>query len=118
MTAEEQKRRSARVKELIKEIISSSIIEFKNEKIGFVTITDVEVTPDLRHAKIYYTVLGNEEQRNTTKDILTSGIRFFRRQIAASTRIKFVPEIEFCYDDTCDRVIRMEEIFQKIRNEK
>jgi len=116
--SEEQRRRSVRVKELIKEIISSSIIEFKNENIGLVTITDVEITPDLRYAKIYYTVLGNEEQRNITRDILTSGIRFFRRQIAASTRMKFVPQIEFCYDDTCDRVIHMEEIFQKIRNEK
>ena len=83
--------------------------------IGFVTITRVQVTPDLQHARIQYTSLGDDTARANTAKALGRASVFLRRQIGARLRLKRVPELEFLYDESIAGQDRIEQILNNIR---
>ena len=83
--------------------------------IGFVTITRVRVTPDLQHARIHYTSLGDDKARANTAKALGRAAAFLRRQIGARLRLKRVPELEFLYDESIAGQDRIEQLLNDIR---
>jgi ribosome-binding factor A len=87
--------------------------------LGFVTITRVQVTPDLQHARIYYTALGDEKARANSGKALRRATPFLRRQIGSRLRLKRVAELEFIYDESIAGQDRIEQLLNEIRtNEK
>ena len=83
--------------------------------IGFVTITRVTVTPDLQHARIHYTALGDDKARVNTAKALGRAAVFLRRQIGSRLRLKRVPELEFIYDESIAGQDRIEQLLNNIR---
>lgn len=111
--------RQERVKELLKEEISDIIRrELKDPRVGFVTITGVDVTPDLAHAKIFVSVLGSEEQRNSTLKALRSAKGFVRREFAKRATMKSIPEIDFRFDESIEHGARIFELLESIKQEE
>lgn len=110
--------RSQRVAELIQQEISS-LIQFgvKDPRIGFVTVTGVEVTSDLQHAKIFYTVMGEEKQRRDTAVGLQKALGFLRREIGQRLRLRNVPELSFHYDTSIEYGTRIETLLNQIHAE-
>ncbi len=82
--------------------------------IGFVTLTRVQVSPDIQQARVYYTVLGDEHARRTSAHALDRAVSFLRRQIGARLRFKRVPELKFLYDDSIAGQDRIERILNEI----
>jgi ribosome-binding factor A len=83
--------------------------------IGFVTITRVSVTPDLQHARVNYTALGDEKARGNTARALQRAAPFLRRQIGSRLRLKRVPDLEFFYDESIAGQDRIEQILNELR---
>jgi ribosome-binding factor A len=93
-----------RVNESIKEIIGDAITtELKDPRIGFVTVTDVDTSPDLRAARVYVSVLGTEEERERSLAGLRSSHGFLQGRIASSMRMKRTPTLTFEYDESAER---------------
>jgi ribosome-binding factor A len=83
--------------------------------LGFVTITRVQVTPDLQHARIHYTALGDDKARAGTAKALGRASGFLRRQIGSRLRLRRVPELEFLYDESIAGQDRIEQLLNNIR---
>ena len=83
--------------------------------IGFVTITRVQVTPDLQHARIHYTALGDDKARANTAKALGRAQPFLRRQIGSRLRLRRVPDLEFHYDESIAGQDRIEQLLNNIR---
>ena len=110
-----------RVDEAIRQVIGDAVAaELKDPRVGFVTVTDVRTSPDLRHARVYVSVLGEggrpseEAQREATLAGLRSAHGFLQGRVAAELRLKRTPSLEFAYDDTTDRALRVEAILDEI----
>lgn len=95
--------RIEKLQELIKQEMSKMLLrELKDPRIGFVTVTDVEMTGDLREAKIYVSVMGGSEQVKSSLEGLNSALGFIRREIGQRVRLRFTPEISFALDTSLD----------------
>jgi ribosome-binding factor A len=97
------------------EIASLLARDVHDPGIGFVTITRVQVTPDLQQARVYYTALGDDKARRSTALALDRAAPFLRRQIGSRLRLKRVPELEFLYDESIAGQDRIEQILNEIR---
>jgi ribosome-binding factor A len=104
--------RMRRVDEAIREVLSDALgsSELKDPRIGFVTVTDVKTTSDLRHARVYVTVLGDEHQREQSLAGLRSAHGVLQRRVNDELRMKRTPTLAFEYDDTTDRAMRVEQL--------
>ena len=95
--------RIEKLQELIKQEMGKMLLtDLKDPRIGFVTVTDVEMTGDLREAKIYVSVMGGEEQVKNSLEGLNSALGFIRREIGHRIRLRFTPEISFALDTSLD----------------
>jgi ribosome-binding factor A len=93
-----------RVNEAIREILGDAIAtELKDPRIGFVTVTDVDTSPDLRAARVYVSVLGSEEERESSLAGLRSSHGVLQAKIASGMRMKRTPTLSFEYDESVDR---------------
>lgn len=111
--------RTHRVGELIKEEISEIIQrELKDPRIGFVTVTGVDVTADLRSAKVYVSVLGTKSQRDSTLQALQSSSGFIRKALSKRIRIKYFPELKFAYDPSVEAAQRIEKVIRKLHKQE
>ena len=108
-------KRTDRVGEEFREILAEEIPKLKDPRIGFVTITGVDVSPDLRQAVVFYTALGEDSERRATRAGLDSARRRLRQVIGRQVRLKFLPELTFREDDTEQRAGRVEELLQRLR---
>lgn len=109
--------RSHRVADLIQQEISALLLKgLKDPRIGFVTITAVEVTSDLHHARIYFTVMGEEAARRDSLKGLTSAVPFLRRELGKRLRLRFVPELTFQYDTSLEYGNRIDALLREIRS--
>ena len=97
------------------EVASMLARDVHDPGIGFVTITRVRVTPDLQHARIHYTSLGDDAARANTAKALSRAAVFLRRQIGSRLRLKRVPELEFLYDESIAGQDRIEQLLNDIR---
>src|SRR5688572_33148383 len=93
--------RMRRVNEAVKEVLSTHIAgDLRDPRVGFVTVTSVETSPDLRSARVYVSVLGDENERARSLDGLAASHGFLQSQVAAELRMKRTPVLEFVYDDS------------------
>lgn len=108
--------RQERVEEAIKKEVSIIIHdELKDPRVGFVTITRVELSKDLRNAKIFYSVLGKEESRKKTKLALDSALGYIRSLIAQRIDMRFATEIMFKEDHSTEYSVQIEKILNQIK---
>jgi ribosome-binding factor A len=108
MTAPERMRR---VDEAMREVLSDAITsEIKDPRVGFVTVTAVNTSPDLRHARVYVSVLGDEKRRRLSMKALENAHGFLQRRVAAQLRLKHTPQLAFVYDDTAEKADRLERL--------
>jgi ribosome-binding factor A len=105
--------RMRRVNEAMREVLSDAITsEIKDPRVGFVTVTAVETSPDLRHARVFVSVLGDDAVRRRSMDGLESARGFLQRRVASELRVKHTPTLVFVYDDSADRGLRIAEILE------
>ena len=110
-----QYKRADRVGDLIKEEISRIIQhELKDPGIGFVTITGVELSDDLKHAKIFYSVLGDEEAKKKSSSALRRARGFVQHEMGSKLRLKYTPEICFLFDSSVEYGARIEMLIEKM----
>jgi ribosome-binding factor A len=107
--------RLLKVNEGIKETLSSVITAegLKDPRVGFVTVTGVETTPDLRYAKVFVSVLGSKTERELTMKALEKSRGFLQAKINAALRMKRTPQLQFFYDDTLDNALRLERALKR-----
>ncbi|RMG95714.1 MAG: 30S ribosome-binding factor RbfA [Candidatus Dadabacteria bacterium] len=111
-------RRTRRVADLLHHEIAWVLErELKDPRVGFVTVTGVKVSADLRHARVYYTVLGDEAQRAETQRGLDSARAFVRRAVGMRMRIKVVPDLKFVYDEAFERGLRTQAAIEDIADD-
>ena len=106
--------RMQRVNEAVREVLSAHLAEgLKDPRIGFVTVTGVETSPDLRSARVYVSVLGDEREREDALEGLRSSRGFLQAQINEELRLKRTPALTFAYDDSVDRGMRISHLIDE-----
>ena len=109
--------RMRRVDEAMREVLSAALSrELKDPRVGFVTVTSVETTPDLRQARVYVSVLGDDPvERRECLDGLQSAHGFLQRRVAGELRLKYTPQLTFVEDETARRAQRVEQLLEAER---
>ena len=108
MSASERMRR---VNEAMREVLSDAITsDLKDPRVGFVTVTAVDTSPDLRHARVHVSVLGDESRRRLSMTALESAHGFLQRRVASQLRLRHTPQLAFVYDDTAERADRLQRL--------
>ena len=103
-----------RVNEAVREVLSGHITEdLKDPRIGFVTVTGVETSPDLRHARVYVSVLGSDAEKEEALEGLQSSAGFLQAKVGEELRMKRTPTLEFRYDDSIERGMRISELLDE-----
>jgi len=111
--------RTERVASLVKEEIGGILArEYGDPEYGFITVTDVTMTADLKIAKVFFSVLGDLEAQAKAMRMLEQEKQHIRSLMASQLRLKFVPALQFHLDDTLNHVDRINQIIQKIHGER
>lgn len=100
-------------RELQREISRILRLDIDDPLIGFVTITDVEMSPDLRHATVYFSVLGDEEQKRESGKGIRRAARYIRGLIAERMELRYTPSLRFELDETAEKAQRIEELLRQ-----
>ena len=102
-----------RVDEAVREVIADAVArELKDPRVGFVTVTDVKTSHDLRNARVYVSVLGSPEEREASINGLRSAHGYLQGRIARELGLRRTPTLEFAYDDTTDRALRVDALLR------
>jgi ribosome-binding factor A len=109
--------RMRRVNEAMREVVSEGVGELKDPRIGFVTVTGVETSADLRHARVFVSVLGSEAKRRKTLDGLAAAHGVLQARVARELRMKRTPQLVFEYDPTVERGVRMTKLIDELAPE-
>jgi ribosome-binding factor A len=109
--------RTERVGEEFREILAEAIQRLKDPRIGFVTVTGVDVTPDLRRARVSYTAYGDERARAASAAALRSATPHLRRELGRQVRLKVVPELSFEVDPSIARGARIDALLDVVRHD-
>ena len=113
------KLRIEKLQELIKQEMGKMLLtDLKDPRIGFVTVTDVEMTGDLRSAKIFISVMGGEEKVKSSLEGLQSALGFIRREIGHRIRLRFTPEISFALDTSLDYGDHIQKLLLQVEGDK
>jgi ribosome-binding factor A len=103
-----------RVNESLRKVLSESIVQLKDPRIGFVTVTGVETSPDLRHARVFVSVLGAERKREQTLEGLQAAHSVLQARLAGELRMKRTPQLVFEYDPSVERGVRMTKLIDEL----
>jgi len=103
-----------RVNEAVKEVVSEAVGELKDPRIGFVTVTGVDTSADLRHARVFVSVLGSEAKRRKTLAGLEAAHGVLQARVARELRLKRTPQLAFEYDPTVERGVRMTQLIDEL----
>ena len=103
-----------RVNESVRQVLSEALPELKDPRIGFVTVTGVETSPDLRHARVFVSVLGSEAKRRKTLAGLEAAHGVLQARVARELRMKRTPLLAFEYDPTVERGVRMTQLIDEL----
>ncbi len=105
--------RMRRVNEALREVLSARIAAgLKDPRVGFVTVTSVDTSPDLQHARVYVSVLGSEEEREESLEGLNSSAGYLQAVIGGEVRMKRTPTLRFVHDDSIDHGFRISELLE------
>ena len=111
--------RTEKLRQLLKEEVSDILRrEIKDPRLGFFTIIDAEITSDLQHAKIFVSILGTEEERKQSMDVLKHAQHFVRQEFGKRVRMKTLPDIQFKLDETVDKGVRILELLEEIKRDE
>jgi ribosome-binding factor A len=106
--------RMRRVDEAMREVLSDAITsEIKDPRVGFITVTAVDTSPDLRQARVFVSVLGTPSERKRSLQGLNSAHGFLQRRVADELRLKHTPTLDFAYDDTTENAARINELLRE-----
>ena len=106
--------RMRRVNEVMREVIGGAIAsDLEDPRIGFVTVTEVDTSPDLRSARVYVSVLGDEDERSATLAALRSAHGVLQGAIASQMRLKRTPTLSFRYDEGLERGVRLSRLLDR-----
>lgn len=111
-------KRSTRVAELIQREIADIIRDIKDPGLGFVTITAVKLSDDLLNARIFYSVIGSQEEVKQSAEILGKSLKNIRHELAIRLNLRKTPELDLKYDDTSEKASRVFELLEKIHKEE
>jgi ribosome-binding factor A len=106
--------RMRRVNEALREVLSEALLELKDPRIGFVTVTGVKTSPDLRHARVYVSVLGSERRRERTLAGLDAAHGVLQARVARELHLKRTPQLDFAYDETVERGVRLGKLIDEL----
>lgn len=109
--------RMERVQKRARSVLGEAIGELKDPRIGFATVTAVRITPDLRHARVWVSVLGTEEEQAATMEGLRSARSHLRTVLGHGIRLKYLPELDFELDTQVQEAAKLERLFRKIHEE-
>jgi ribosome-binding factor A len=114
----QQGRRPKRVALQIQHEISSMLVRsLKDRRIGFVTVTGVDLSPDLRHARVYFSVMGTEEQKRESMEALEHAAGWIRYELGQRIRMKFLPELVFVADTSQEYGEKIDRLLDEIKDE-
>ena len=103
-----------RVDEAVRAVLSDAIAsDLQDPRVGFVTVTGVKTSPDLRHARVYVSVLGDERAREASLEGLRSAHGYLQGRVASELRLKHTPMLTFHYDESIDRGMRITELLEE-----
>ena len=105
--------RRNRVEELAREVLGEAIQELRDPRIGFVTVTSVKVSPDLRNARVYISALGDDEARETSMEAIQNAASHLRGVFGEQVRLKYLPRLEFIEDTTAEHGSRIENLLRE-----
>lgn len=109
--------RPGRLAEAMKKEISDILhSEIKDPRMGFVTITMVDVTSDLRYAKVYASVMGNEDQKKATGEMLNRAAGYIRSEVGRRIRLRYTPELTFQLDNSIERGARLIKLMEEVKS--
>ena len=112
----QETRRSQRVADLVRSELSLLVLtEAHDPELRRVTITDVEMPPDLKSAKVFFSCLGGDEERAKASDALRRAAGYLRREVGQRCRLRYAPELHFVSDHSLERGARIEELLQQVR---
>ena len=111
--------RAHKVAEELRKIVSMIMIDDLNDpRLGFITITRIELTDDLRFARIFYSVLGSEEQKEATKEALHENMSFIRKMAVERINMKFAMDIKMELDKSIEHSFHIDDILKKIKEKE
>jgi ribosome-binding factor A len=105
-----------KVNELVREVVADAVTDLKDPRIGFLTITGAETSPDLRHAVVYYSVLGSDEEKADTAIALDSARSRIQGVLGRETRMRYTPVLDFKVDPSIDEGLRITRILADLDN--
>ncbi len=107
--------RMRRVDEAVREVLGDAVSQdLKDPRVGFVTVTEVRTSPDLRHARVFVSVFGTAEEKAATLDGLRSAHGVLQARVARELRLKRTPALAFELDDTAERAARLEALIEDV----
>jgi ribosome-binding factor A len=106
--------RMRRVNESVRQVLAEALPELKDPRIGLVTVTGVDTTPDLRHAVVFVSVLGSEKRRRATLRGLQAAHGVLQSRLARQLRLKRTPQLTFEYDPSVERGVRMSRLIDEL----
>ena len=107
--------RPSRVQEELREVLAEEVPRLKDPRVGFVTVTEVHITPDLRHARVLYTTMGDDRARRATAAGLRSATPHLRQVVGTQVRLKFLPDLVFEEDERPATTAHIEELLRGMR---
>ncbi len=110
MTGERMRRVDEAMREVLSDVLSHDL---KDPRVGFVTVTDVKTSPDLRHARVYVSILGDDEAVTASLEGLASAHGFLQGRVGSELRLKNTPALQFVHDDTAARAQRLEQLMSE-----
>jgi len=110
--------RMRRVDEAVKEVLSEGIGELKDPRIGFATVTGVRTSADLRHARVFVSVLGSERKRERSLEGLAAAHGVLQARLARQLRMKRTPQLAFEYDPSVERGVRMTQLIDELAGDE
>lgn len=114
-----QGKRTDRVGHLIQMELSQLVLHrVKDPRLGFVTITHVDVSPDLRSAMVFYSVLGNPKARKDSQLALEKAAGFLQKEIGTALQLRYTPKLAFKFDDTLDQAMEVDKVLKKLHEEE
>lgn len=110
--------RMRRVDELMREVLAEEIDKLKDPRVGFVTVTGVETSPDLRRAVVFYSVLGTEEEQEGTAEALAHAAPHLQARLGRQVRMKYTPVLEFHIDPSIEQGLRISQLLHELEDER
>lgn len=109
--------RLLRIEDELVRAVTAILRKLKDPRVGLVTVTGAEISPDLRNAKLYVSVFGEESERKATLAALSHANAFVRRELGALLRLRVTPEVHFYYDDSAERGERMDGLLKDLNRD-